>query len=102
MQTNRSLNLSSSFLEINFRYDLFRKKNETRKISFCGKKLNCISCSLVCFLLRIPQYSVKNVAEKKSRQAIGKCYAFQANAIKHFSLFLDASVVEGVLCALLT
>ena len=87
------------------------KKNRPEKFPFYrNKQLNCISCSMdskMFFCSEFPDIPEKAVRVTRIRtQAIAKCFAFYANAIKYFfqnilndqQNFLHFSTLAVVVC----
>ena len=88
LQINRLLHLSSSLWGISRCCDLLRKIIDQKKCSFITTNkwlVWAVEWSVKYFLLRIhslnSSFSGKMVEERSRREAITKCFAFQANAI---------------------
>ena len=85
MQINRWLHLSSSLWTYCLLLRLVQKKNRPKKIFYCNKQLNCISCLMICktfFWYEFPDILEKSWRRRKKKQANEKHFAFKENTKK--------------------
>ena len=76
MQLNRWLHLSCSLWEIPLRWDLFKRLIDQKIPFIATKKLNCISCLMVCKIRFYPEFP--DMPERLNQKNSGNCNTFKA------------------------
>ena len=78
VQIKRWLYLSSSIYGIPLRCDLFRKRMNSKNFQFIGKKLKCISCSMVCKIIFFPNSQIFRIRLAESQEEEGELRQLQS------------------------